>query len=104
MTLSPFRMFTMGVSSSLGNIYTEDGVPLYASYGMDFAKWADAQNIVLQLIMFLAVGAIAGASMFVENTVGAAAGPLAIVAGAGVYVLMKKHNISFRSGSKIKSA
>jgi len=104
MALSPFRMFTMGVSSSLGNIYTEDGVPVYASYAMDFANWVNNQNILVQFFFFLAVGALAGASMFVENTFGASMGPLVLVAGAGAYAMMKKNGIAFSfSASKIKS-
>jgi len=106
MVLSPYRMFCMGVSSSLGNAYTEDGIPVFASYGMDLAKWANNQNVVVQFFLFLAVGALAGAFMFVENTFGATFGPLALVAGAGAYVMMKKSGATTSLGfrvNKIKS-
>lgn len=102
MALSPFRMFCMGVSSRLGNTYTEEGIPLYAAYGMDLAKWADSQNIVIQFVMFLAAFAVAGASMIVENTFGPSMAPFAMAAGAGAYALMNKNGISFRT-NKIKS-
>lgn len=91
MVLSPFRMLCMGVSSKLGNIYTEEGVPLYAAYGMEFASWVEQQNIVVQLILFLAVGALTGASLFVENTFGPSLGPLAVLVGASAYAVMKRN-------------
>ena len=102
MTLSPFRMLAMGVSSTIANVYTEEGIPVYASYGMDFAEWANNQNIVVQAVLLLAVLSLAGASMVVENTFGASVAPLALVAGAGAYAVMKKNSIRFRA-NKIKS-
>ena len=100
LALSPFRMFTMGVSSSLGNVYNEEGIPMYAAYAMKFAKWAEQQNIVVQLVLFLAVGALAGGFMFVENTFGATYGPLAMVVGT---VTLSVLNAQKSTGSKIKS-
>ena len=104
MAMSPFRMFTMGVSSSLGNVYNEEGIPMYAAYAMKFAKWAEQQNIVVQLVLFLAVGALAGGFLFVENTFGATHAPLAMVVGAVALSLMKQYEVGFHLGSKMKSS
>lgn len=103
MAMSPFRMFTMGVSSGLGNAYNEEGIPLYAAYGMDLGKWADSQNILVQLILMLACVSVAGAFMTMENTFGPTMAPIAIAAGAGAYMLMKKSGIRVRA-QKVKSA
>jgi Hint module len=102
MALSPFRMFTMGISSSLGNTYTENGLPTFAAAGIKFAKWAESQNILVQAVLLVAFVAIAGACMVVENTFGPTMAPLVMAVGAGAYTLMKKSNMSVRA-QKIKS-
>jgi hypothetical protein len=103
MALSPYRLFTMGVSSKMGNSYTEDGIPTFASAGMDLAKWADSQNILVQVFLLIGFLAVTGASMFMENTFGPSMAPLAMFAGAATYAMMTKFNISIRA-NKIKSA
>ncbi|CAB9501199.1 expressed unknown protein [Seminavis robusta] len=102
MALSPFRMFTMGVSSAMGNTYTEDGLPTFAAAGINLGQWAESQNILVQAVLLVAFIAIAGASMVVENTFGPSLAPLALAAGAGAYALMKNNDVTFRA-SKIKS-
>ncbi|CAB9514818.1 Protein hedgehog [Seminavis robusta] len=100
MAMSPFRMFTMGVSSSVS--YTEEGVPTFAAAGIDLAQWADNQNILVQAVLFVVFLAVTGTSMMLENTFGPSMAPLAVAAGAGAYALMKRNNISIRA-QKIKS-
>lgn len=102
MALSPYRMFTMGVSSRMGNTYTEDGIPLFASAGMDLAKWADSQNILVQVFLLVGFLFLTGASMVMENTFGPSMAPLAMFAGATAYGMMTKFNISIRA-NKVKS-
>ena len=102
MALSPFRMFAMGISSKLANVYTDDGIPIYASRAMDFAQWANNQNILIQAVLMVAFVLIAGAFMLVENTFGPSMAPLAIVACTGAYAIMKKNSLGFRV-NKIKS-
>jgi len=102
MTLSPFRMFCMGVSSDLGNVYTEDGVPVYAAYGMELLHWANRQNIFIQALVLFAVFIVTGACMILENTFGASMAPAALVAGVGMYAFMKHNNVSLRA-QKIKT-
>ena len=102
MALSPFRMFTMGVSSSMGNTYTDDGLPTFAAGGIKFAKWAEEQNIFIQIVLFVAFFALTGVCMVVENTFGPTMAPVAMAAGASAYALMKSSNISVRA-QKIKS-
>jgi Hint module len=102
MALSPFRMFTMGISSSMGNTYTEDGIPTFAAAGLNFAKWAESQNILVQAVLLVAFVAIAGACMVVENTFGPTMAPVVMAVGLGAYTLMKNGNISARA-QKIKS-
>jgi hypothetical protein len=102
MALSPYRLFTMGVSSRMGNTYTEDGIPTFASAGMDLAKWADNQNILVQVFLLVAFLVVAGASMVMENIFGPSMAPLAMFAGVTAYGVMTKFNISIRA-NKIKS-
>jgi 4-amino-4-deoxy-L-arabinose transferase-like glycosyltransferase len=102
MALSPYRLFTMGVSSRMGNSYTEDGIPTFAAAGMDLAKWADGQSILVQVFLLVCFLVVAGASMVMENTFGPSMAPLAMLAGATAYGMMTKFNISIRA-NKIKS-
>ena len=102
MALSPFRMFTMGFSSTLGNSYNEDGIPTFAAVGINFARWVEGLNIIFQAFFFLSFFVIAGASMVIENTFGPSMAPLAMATGAGVYAIMKKNNLSIRA-NKVNS-
>ena len=103
MALSPFRMFTMGFSSTLGNSYTEEGIPTFAAAGIDLARWVEGQNVAFQAIFFLAFLVVTGVSMIVENTFGPSMAPLAVAVGGGAYAIMQKTDLSIRA-TKVKSA
>lgn len=94
MTLSPYRMICslgslFSIRGKICHAYSEDGVPLYAAYGIKLAQWVERQNLALQWILFLSIGALGGAFLFVENLLSsvASAGFLSWVAGAaGAYL------------------
>ncbi|CAB9521545.1 expressed unknown protein [Seminavis robusta] len=92
MALSPFRLFTMGLSS--GNIsYTEAGIPAFASAGIDLALWTEQQNILVQAALFAVFFVLAGCSMLLENTFGPTMAPVALVAGAGAWAVSRKMTV-----------
>jgi len=101
LTLSPFRMLAMGVSSTLANMYTEGGFPVYVEYGLKFLTWANSQNVFVQFLAFLVAVVVTGTSMVLENTFGASMAPLAIVAGAGAATYLA-NNIVVRA-NKVKT-
>ncbi|CAB9526170.1 unknown protein [Seminavis robusta] len=82
MVLSPFRMLCSGVSSNMCTPTANDGMPLYVSKGLDFAKWADKQNLVVQGLLFLLVATICMACFAVEASFGPNLAPLAMLVAA----------------------
>ncbi|CAB9513960.1 Protein hedgehog [Seminavis robusta] len=85
MVLSPFRMLCSGVSSNMCTPTANDGMPLYVSKGLDFAKWADKQNLVVQGLLFLLVATICMACFAVEASFGPNLAPLAMLVAAVIW-------------------
>jgi hypothetical protein len=87
--LSPFRMFCMGVSSKMCQIYDEQGMPFYVSYGLRFASKADKLPFPLQVVLLLTLLLLFGVFQVMENVVGATWAPLFILLITGLSVLFQ---------------
>jgi hypothetical protein len=55
LTLAPFRMLCMGLSSTLCQKLDAEGIPDYIDHGMKFVHWGERQPLLLQWILLILV-------------------------------------------------
>jgi hypothetical protein len=67
LVLTPFRMLCRGGSFAFCQSYNEDGMPYHIANGIRILKWADRQNVTLQMILFLPAFLFFGALMVLEK-------------------------------------
>ena len=87
--LSPFRMICMGVSSNVCQIYDDEGMPFYVSYGLRFASKADKIPFPLQVLLLLTLLLFFGVFQVMENVVGATWAPLILLL-TGLAILFQR--------------
>ena len=74
--LSPFRMLCMGVSSQLCQVFDEDGIPYWLSYGDAFVRWLGKQGVLVQLFFVLVTAPFCLVLLVVELLVGSTLAPI----------------------------
>jgi len=104
LSLSPYRMICAGITAKFCDadfLHTEDGMPIYAHYGLTFLQWLADSNVVVQAIGWPMVLLLAGACHVIESMFGASLAPLVLFLAA-VYYRFYSNSDTQKSG-KMKS-